>query len=88
MPGIAPLWDALETLCVAGCCGIDAFDFSAEQLTSARRKLDAAAIRQQLLQLQTELLQALQPVVVSSRLNQYLDRTAAQLLMAHLLEHF
>ena len=87
-PGIAPLWDALETLCVAGCCGIDAFDFSAEQLASARRKLDAAAIQQQLRQLQTELLQAHRPVMVSSRHNQYLERNAALQLIAHLLRHF
>ena len=87
-PDIAPLWDALETLCVAECCGIDAFDFSAEQLAAARRQLDAGAIQLQLLHLQTMLLLAHQPVVVISRINQYLERYAALQLIAHLLRHF
>jgi hypothetical protein len=28
----AMLWDSLETACIADCCGLDAFDFSPEQL--------------------------------------------------------
>lgn len=88
VPGIAPLWDALETLCVAGCCGIDAFDFSNEQLAIARRKLDAANVHQQLSRLQRLLADAHLPVVVSKRLNQYLARDAARKLMTHLLRHF
>lgn len=27
---VGSLWRALETRCVAGCCGLDAFDFSAD----------------------------------------------------------
>ncbi|MDR2299463.1 MAG: DUF6331 family protein [Comamonas sp.] len=92
-PGLAPLWDALETICVTGCCGIDALDLSPEQLTTARSRLDVAVIRQQLQQLQQ--LQALQALlsrpdpsfVSSQRLNQYLDQDAAQQLVSHLQHH-
>lgn len=86
-PELAPLWDALETICVTGCCGIDALDLSPEQLAAARPKLDTAAICSGLLQIQARLNCPDLPVAVSQRLNQYLDRNAARQLIVHLLHH-
>jgi len=35
LKALEPMWRALETSCVAGCCGLDAFDFSPENIASA-----------------------------------------------------
>lgn len=90
-PDLLPLWTALETFCVAGCCGADAFDFSPEQLSIARLALSADAvskIQQQLQSLNTLLTQPGPEVVVSHRMNQYLSRSAAQQLLGHIQQNF
>lgn len=90
-PGLEPLWSALERVCVASCCGIDAFDFSPPQIHAARSSLPADAIRQQLASLLAALPKLLTQqhtrIVVSARLNQYLDREALLPLLRHLLDH-
>ena len=90
-PDLLPLWTALETFCVAGCCGADAFDFSPEQLSIARRTLGADAvskIQQQLQQLKTLLAQPGPEIVVSHCMNQYLSRSAALQLLGHIQQNF
>ena len=90
-PDLLPLWTALETFCVAGCCGADAFDFSPQHLSIARRALGADAvnkIQQQLQSLNTLLTQPGPEVVVSHRMNQYLSRSAAQQLLGHIQQNF
>lgn len=85
---LEPLWSLLETHCVAGCCGLDAFDFSAENLAQARRKLNGADAAKQLQALQIALTKRPSLAVMSKRMNQYLDRPAFDRLIEHLIQHF
>ena len=90
-PDLLPLWTALETVCVAGCYGADAFDFSPEQLSIARRALGVDAVSRIQLQLQslnTLLAQSGPDVMVSHRMNQYLSRSALQQLLRHIQQNF
>ena len=88
LTGLEPVWTALETECVAGCCGLDAFDFSAERIAAARTKLNAAEVSAELEKLRSMLGDVGADVVVSQRLNNYADRSVFDALLAHLQSNF
>ena len=85
---LEPMWSALETECVAGCCGLDAFDFSPESIASASAKLDVAEICAKIGRLRSELAGIGAEVFVSQRLNNYADRVVFEALLAHLQTKF
>lgn len=77
-------WAALETLCVAECCGFDAFDFSPEGVAEAARGLPHLRLRDQL-DKAIGAVEALDTtVVVSRRLNNLADRRTFLALLSHL----
>jgi hypothetical protein len=88
LKGLEPVWSALETECVAGCCGFDAFDFSAENIAIATAKLNSAVVCAQLSKLRLELGSLGADVVVSQRLNNYADQRVFDALIAHLQSNF
>jgi len=49
------LWSHLETNCVADCCGLDAFDFSPENVQRATIKLADPSLSQKLSKLRSQL---------------------------------
>lgn len=81
---LEPLWSALETQCVAGCCGFDAFDFYPENIAGAKERIDASAMCQSLLSLQAALKKLDGGVVLSRRLNNYADVAVFNALIVHL----
>lgn len=86
--GLESMWAALETECVAECCGLDAFDFSPESIKEAASKLDLrdTCVKLDSLQAQLSLLGA--DVLVSKRLNNYCDRIEFNALLDHLRSRF
>jgi Family of unknown function (DUF6331) len=89
-PMILPMgefWASLETQCVAGCCGTDAFSFWPEDIERVRRQLPGALIHDQLVQLKHFVQDSRADVFVSHRLNQYFHRQVMTQLLDHLLEH-
>jgi len=82
------MWSALETECVADCCGIDAFDFSAENIANAASKLNNAEVCIKIERLRTQLGALGADVFVSKRLNNYCDRAVFEALLNHLQNHF
>lgn len=46
LTGLWPLLDRLETHCVAGCCGFDAYDFTRAGIATALAELEPAQLRQ------------------------------------------
>lgn len=65
-----PIWDALETECVAGCCGIEAFCFWPEGLAQSRRALREVDVVQVLQRLRDVVAAGNDDdVLVSTRLN-------------------
>jgi CelD/BcsL family acetyltransferase involved in cellulose biosynthesis len=49
---VDPLWRSLETICVAGCCGLDAFDFGAEAVRRAVAPAERATVAAKLADIQ------------------------------------
>ncbi|VBB14040.1 DUF6331 family protein [Burkholderia stabilis] len=87
LAALMPLIDALETECVAGCCGIDAFSFWPDDIAVAL----SAWHRDALVRLADDLLSAQRSIdalpsdiVVSTRMNHYLRKTVMRELLAHL----
>ncbi|VWC78599.1 DUF6331 family protein [Burkholderia contaminans] len=87
LAGIMPLIDALETDCVAECCGIDAFVFWPDEIASAVGTRDCAALAQladDLLMVQRSIDALPADLVVSTRMNQYFRKAAMLELLAHI----
>ncbi|GMB64808.1 DUF6331 family protein [Pectobacterium parmentieri] len=84
LEGLLPLWAVIETECVAACCGFDAFDFYADTLYAAARKLEPAEFGHAL-HYAIEQIALLDTTVVSSRvLNNLADKQAFIALLQHI----
>lgn len=81
---LEPLWCALETHCVAGCCGLDAFDFYPENIANAGSNIELESTCVELARLRSALKGSGAEVVVSRRLNSYVDIAVFDALIAHL----
>jgi hypothetical protein len=84
---IAPLasfWTALETNCVAECCGIDAFSFWPEDIRRAAATGDSTSVSEGLASLHEFIRQNGADIFVSRRLNNYLDRQVLLQLIEHI----
>src|SRR5262245_26069682 len=77
------LWDALETHCVAGCCGISAFNLWPGSIRRALAGSAREKAARDLRNAQARLGSMDARLVVSDRLNQYFDRG----LFIRILEH-
>ncbi|HDR9797534.1 TPA: hypothetical protein QDC59_001088 [Burkholderia cenocepacia] len=87
LAAVMPLIDALETNCVAGCCGIDAFGLWSDEIAVARDTWDSDALTRlvdDLLSIRHAIEALPSDIVVSKRINQYFRKTAMLELLAHL----
>jgi hypothetical protein len=78
------LWNELETLCVAGCCGIDAFALWPDDIQNASRNLDSEKIKFQLSKLKVELSKVDKKIICSKRLNNLFDRQVFLEVIEHI----
>ena len=81
------LWNALETLCDAGCCGVDAFDFAPDSVRQAAATLDRRQLAAALHAMHQTIEALPVSVVVSQRLNFVGDKRTVLALLAHLHRH-
>ncbi|MDS0851613.1 DUF6331 family protein [Burkholderia cenocepacia] len=87
LAAVMPLIDALETNCVAGCCGIDAFGLWSDEIAVALDTWDSDALTRlvdDLLSIRHAIEALPSDIVVSKRINQYFRKTAMLELLAHL----
>jgi hypothetical protein len=87
---IAPMgsfWSALESNCVAGCCGIDAFSLWAEDIKSASLSQARQALSSALTSLRTFAEQSTADTFVSSRLNNLFDKQVLLQLIEHIQKY-
>ena len=87
---IAPLesfWTALETNCVAGCCGIDAFSLWPEDIRRATSAVDSKSLADSLALLREFVEHSSADIFVSQRLNNYFDRLVLLQLIDHIHAH-
>ncbi|WP_321895520.1 DUF6331 family protein [Burkholderia cepacia] len=87
LAGVMSLIDALETDCVAECCGIDAFGFWPDEIAVAVSTLDRAALARladDLLSVQRAIDALPSDLVVSTRMNQFFRKAVLVELLAHI----
>ncbi|WP_143449882.1 DUF6331 family protein [Janthinobacterium sp. BJB304] len=83
LAGLGPLIDRLESYCVAGCCGFDAFDFTRGGIDAALPGLDRAALLAACASARNAVAAVTSGVVLSPRMNNAAD----SLVFLRLLEH-
>ena len=84
MEVLMPMWQALETQCVAGCCGIDAFDLWPNDVLENTADLDHKKLLRELKALRETISNFDKKIVVSSRLNNYFTKNTFLKLLDHL----
>ncbi|NVI83571.1 DUF6331 family protein [Janthinobacterium sp. BJB401] len=84
LAGLWPLICRLETHCDAGCCGIDAFDFTCENIDTALLELDRAQLHAACLQARAAVAAAGSDVLTSNTMNHIADKRVFLQLLGHL----
>ncbi|WP_321856601.1 DUF6331 family protein [Burkholderia cenocepacia] len=87
LAAVMPSIDALETNCVAGCCGIDAFGLWPDEIAVALDTWDPDALTRlvdDLLSVEHAIEALPSDIVVSMRINQYFRKTVMLALLAHI----
>ncbi|MCC7705181.1 hypothetical protein IGS59_23325 [Janthinobacterium sp. GW460P] len=79
-----PLICRLETHCVAGCCGMDAYDFTPEAIATALLELDRAQLHAACAAAKEAVTAAASDVLLSSTMNHYADKRVFLQLLGHL----
>jgi hypothetical protein len=81
------LWNALETHCVAGCCGIDAFALWPEDIEKVKGSLNVQNLVAELQSIHAEIVALPKDLVSSSRLNNWFDKSVFLALLEHLINN-
>ena len=84
LDGLWPLICRLETHCDAGCCGMDAYDFTREAVDTALLELDRAPLHAACAQARSAVAAAASDVLLSNTMNHYADKRVLLQLLAHL----
>jgi hypothetical protein len=82
---LSDFWQLLETRCVRECCGIDAFDFWAENVLNNTKHLDHGELLAKLHAIKESVLGITSVAVVSQKLNNYFLKTTFIELLDHLI---
>ena len=81
-----PLICRLETHCVAGCCGMDAYDFTREGVATALLELDRAQLHAACAAARIAVAATASDVLLSNTMNHYADKRVFLQLLEHLDE--
>ncbi|WP_332860288.1 DUF6331 family protein [Janthinobacterium svalbardensis] len=79
-----PLICRLETHCVAGCCGMDAYDFTREGIATALLELDRAQLHAACAQARAAVTAVASDVLLSNTMNHMVDKRVFLQLLDHL----
>ena len=80
-------WKSLETLCTAECCGLSAFSFYAEDVSTAAKHVEAILLKADLIKLTGDILRSDKNSVISTILNNVIEKTVFIKLLEHIIEH-
>ena len=86
LDGLWPLICRLETHCVAGCCGMDAYDFTREGVATALLELDRAHMHAACAAARIAVAATASDVLLSNTMNHYADKRVFLQLLEHLDE--
>ena len=84
LDGLWPLICRLETHCVAGCCGMDAYDFTCDGVATALLELDRAQLHAACATAKAAVTAAASDVLTSATMNHFADKRVFLQLLAHL----
>lgn len=84
LEGLWPLICRLETYCVAGCCGMDAYDFTREAIAAALADLDRAQLQAACAQARGAVAAAASDVFTSNTMNHMADKRVFLQLLEHI----
>ena len=79
-----PLICRLETHCAAGCCGMDAFDFTQAGIAAALLELDRAQLHAACAQARSAVAAAASDVFMSNTMNHMADKRVFLQLLEHI----
>lgn len=82
-----PLWECLETECVAECCGIGAFVFWRDDIVRAKTLLNNPTIKQAFINLKESLISNDYKVISNTYLNNVFDKGFFINLLDHIIEN-
>lgn len=80
-------WTYLETECVAGCCGIDAFAFWPDDISIAKEKFNDPHLKEYLQKFKQEIQNIETDVISSTFLNNLFHKNVFIELIDHLLKN-
>ena len=86
LDGLWPLICRLETHCVAGCCGMDAYDFTRDGVAMALLELDRAHLHAACAAARIAMAATASDVLLSNTMNHYADKRVFLQLIEHLDE--
>lgn len=84
---IAPFLDSLETECVAGCCGIDAYALWPEDIADAANKSTLCDLSRLIAVARQRIVETDADSFVSHRMNNYFDRQTLLQLIDHIAQY-
>lgn len=77
-------WTFLQIFCVPDCCGLDAFRFYPDDIKNAASHVDKELLKSDLSKLKIDLLSSDKDIIISSRLNNLVDKTVFIRLIDHI----
>ena len=80
-------WTFLQIFCVPDCCGLDAFRFYPDDIVNASNHIDKQVLKDDLVKLKLDLCRSDKDIVISSRLNNLVDRTVFIRLLDHIIKN-
>ncbi len=80
-------WTFLQIFCVPDCCGLDAFRFYPDDIKNAVNHADKELLKSDLSTLKNDLLKSDKDIVISSRLNNLIDKTVFIKLLDHIIKN-
>lgn len=80
-------WTFLQIFCVPDCCGLDAFRFYPDDIKNAAGHVDKELLKGDLSKLKADLLNSDEDIVISSRLNNLVDKTVFIRLIDHIIDN-
>jgi hypothetical protein len=80
-------WTFLQIFCVPDCCGLDAFRFYPEDIKNAAIHVDKELLKSDLARLKNDLLSSDKEIIISSRLNNLVDKGVFIRLLYHITDN-
>jgi Family of unknown function (DUF6331) len=80
-------WTFLQIFCVPDCCGLDAFRFYPDDIANASNHVDKKLLKDDLSKLKQNLLSSDKNIIISSRLNNLVDKAVFIKLLDHIIKY-